>query len=61
MKSPVVEFFAQHGIALHRETYPAVCYPQGVPDPWTPELESEMPAEFRHALLTVRGDDANRE
>jgi hypothetical protein len=32
---------------LDRETYLAVNYPDGTPDPWTAEHEIEMPDEFR--------------
>jgi hypothetical protein len=47
MKSPLVEFFRELGIVLTRDEYLDLCYPQGVPRPWTPELEMEMPKEFR--------------
>jgi len=36
-----------HGLALDREIYIALAYPQGKPDPWTAEHEAEVPAIFR--------------
>jgi hypothetical protein len=36
-----------HGLALDRETYITLSYPQGKPDPWTAEHEAELPVIFR--------------
>jgi hypothetical protein len=36
-----------HGLALDREIYIALAYPQGKPDAWTAEHEAELPAIFR--------------
>jgi hypothetical protein len=47
MRDPLVAFFKAHSLALDRETYLAVAYPDGVPKPWTAEHEEELPAIFR--------------
>jgi len=36
-------------LELDRETYLAVAYPDGVPEPWTCEHEEQLPAIFRGA------------
>ena len=45
--SPLVTYCKERGIKLDRETYIAGCYPDGAPDPWTPEDEAMLPPEFR--------------
>ena len=40
-------FCMAHGLALDRETYIALAYPQGKPDPWRAEHEAQLPAIFR--------------
>ena len=46
-RDPLITFCMAHGLALDRETYIAGAYPQGKPDPWTAEHETELPAIFR--------------
>jgi hypothetical protein len=46
--NPIIEYAEQRGITLDRELYLAACYPDGLPDPWTPELEDELPEQFQH-------------
>ena len=43
-ESPLVTYCKERGLKLDRETYIAGCYPDGAPDPWTPEDESHAPA-----------------
>ncbi len=38
-------------LELDRETYLAVAYPDGVPEPWTCEHEEQLPAIFREPQL----------
>jgi hypothetical protein len=47
MTYPLIEFCESHGIELDRKTYIAINYPDGPPDPWTPEDEAMLPEEFR--------------
>lgn len=53
----VLEFMKQEGIPLTRENYLAIAYPtpEDVPDPWTAELEMDLPRELRE--LEMQGDD----
>ena len=46
-RDPLIKFCMAHGLALDRETYIALTYPQGKPDPWTAEHEAELPVIFR--------------
>jgi hypothetical protein len=46
-RDPLITFSVAHGLALDRETYIALAYPQGKPDRWTAEHEAELPAIFR--------------
>ena len=46
-KDPLIEYCKDRGLKLDRETYIAGCYPDGAPDPWTPEDEAMLPPEFR--------------
>ena len=46
-RDPLTTFCMAHGLALDRETYIALAYPQGKPDPRTAEHEAEVPAIFR--------------
>jgi hypothetical protein len=54
-ESPLVTYCRERGLKLSRESYIAGCYPQGEPDPWTPEHEAELPEQFR---WTIAGHDA---
>lgn len=47
MTDAIVEFCKAHNLLLDRETYIAIAYPDGTPDPWTTEHEIELPREFR--------------
>ena len=51
----VLEVMKQEGIPLTRENYLAMAYPtpEDVPDPWTPELEMELPAELRELEMNM--------
>ncbi|MGA8820539.1 MAG: hypothetical protein WB624_24880 [Xanthobacteraceae bacterium] len=40
-------------LELDRETYLAVAYPDGVPEPWTCEHEEQLPAIFREPQLEI--------
>lgn len=46
-RDPLITFCMAHGLALDRETYIALAYPQGKPDRWTAEHEAELPVIFR--------------
>jgi hypothetical protein len=46
-RDPLITFCMAHSLTLDRETYIALAYPQGKPDPWTAEYEAELPAIFR--------------
>jgi hypothetical protein len=38
------------GIPLTRENYLDLAYPDGLPEPWTAELEGQLPTELRVAV-----------
>ena len=46
-RDPLVMFCMAHGLALDRETYIALAYPQCKPNPWTAEHEAQLPEIFR--------------
>ncbi|MFZ0373275.1 MAG: hypothetical protein WAL39_08165 [Xanthobacteraceae bacterium] len=46
-RDPLVTFCMAHDLALDRETYIALAYPQCKPDPWTAEHEAQLPEIFR--------------
>jgi hypothetical protein len=46
-RDPIVEFCRKRGLPLDRETYVDICYPDGIPEPWTAEHEIELPPAFR--------------
>ena len=46
-RDPLVMFCMTHGLALDRETYIALAYPQCKPEPWTAEHEVQLPEIFR--------------
>ena len=46
-ESPLITYCKKYGLKLSRESYIAGCYPDGTPDPWTPEDEAMLPPEFR--------------
>jgi hypothetical protein len=45
--SPLMDWMRSRGIPLTRENYLRLEYPEGLPEPWTAELEAELPAEIR--------------
>ena len=57
-ESPIVTYCKEHGLKLDRETYIAACYPEGVPEPWTAELEGELPPEFQLASIEPEQEKA---
>lgn len=46
-RDPLVTFMLANNLALDREVYLAIAYPDGVPEPWTAEHEEQLPAIFR--------------
>ncbi len=44
---PLVDHMRVLGRPVSRESYIAFNYPDGVPSPWTQELENELPEEIR--------------
>jgi hypothetical protein len=44
---PIVEYCRERGLNLTRDLYIDSCYPTGVPDPWTPEMEAELPPQLQ--------------
>ena len=36
------------GLPMNRQTYLDLAYPEGVPSPWTMELEMGLPPQFRN-------------
>ena len=42
-----LEFMKRKGMPLTREKYLEQAYPEGTPDPWTAELEAELPEQFQ--------------
>jgi hypothetical protein len=47
---PVIAHMRIESIPLTRENYLALAYPDGLPAPWTAELEAELPEELRTPL-----------
>jgi len=43
----LVEWLRSKNIPVTRENYLVFAYPTGLPDPWTPELEAELPPELQ--------------
>ena len=43
----VLDWMKLHGVRVTRETYLALNYGNELPDPWTPELEAELPKGMR--------------
>jgi hypothetical protein len=52
-RDPLLGFMRARGIPLTRENYLDLAYPDGLPDPWTAELEGQLPIELRE---TSEGD-----
>lgn len=44
--NPVLDFTQRQGLAVTRGVYLAICYPDGMPDPWTAEDVIELPDEL---------------
>ena len=44
---PLLEHMKARGIPLTRKHYLELAYPDGVPEPFPAELESELPPELR--------------
>ena len=45
--SPLLDYMKARQLPLTRETYVALNWPEGVPDPLPPELEQVLPPQFR--------------
>lgn len=43
----ILAYLEKAGLPATRENYLAVNYPDGVPEPWTQELENDLPLEFQ--------------
>lgn len=46
-QSPLLDWMRRHNLPLTREKYLALAYPDGLPEPFGPELEAELPGQFR--------------
>ena len=46
---PLIELLKELGQPVTRENYLAWAYPDGIPNPWTAELEAELPEELQHS------------
>lgn len=46
----LVKWMTKHGIPLTRENYLEIAYPEGLPIPWTAELEAQLPSELQQPL-----------
>jgi hypothetical protein len=46
-ESPIVRYCREHGLNLTRDLYIDACWPDGAPEPWTAELEAELPPQFQ--------------
>jgi hypothetical protein len=44
---PLVDWMRRHRIPLTRERYLGLAYPTGLPEPWSAELEEQLPPEIR--------------
>jgi hypothetical protein len=44
---PILQEMLAHNMPLDRETYLAMCWPEGPPEPLGTEHEAELPVEFR--------------
>lgn len=59
--NPLVDWMVKKGVPITRDTYIALAYGDGVPDPWTPEDEAELPGFLREENLhPVRADRRHR-
>lgn len=47
---PMLVTMKKYGIPLTRRNYLEMNYPDGFPDPWTAELEDEVPDQFRRPV-----------
>jgi hypothetical protein len=60
-RNPIIEWAMRNGMQLDRDRYLAICYPQGLPEPWTPEHEAELPEMFQEGFeLTTRPQKGKR-
>ena len=46
----VVELLKTLGIPVTRKNYLEYNYPDGIPEPWTAELEAQLPIELQQSL-----------
>jgi len=46
-ESPIVTYARKHDLKLSRESYIAANWPDGAPEPWTVELEMDLPVQFQ--------------
>lgn len=44
---PLIVYMKKHKIPVTRKNYFDLNYPDGVPQPWTMELEMQLPKEIR--------------
>jgi hypothetical protein len=47
-----LEYMKRKNLPMNRETWMAWSYPDGIPKPWTAELEAEVPECFREGSDT---------
>lgn len=47
----ITVWLKQHGHEVTRENWLAVAYPLGLPEPWTDELEEQLPPDLQRGRL----------
>jgi hypothetical protein len=57
---PLVLTLRRHGLPVTRENYLALAYPTGLPEPWTAELEAELPPDLQEPLELSEEEEAWR-
>lgn len=52
---PVAQVMVDAQIPVSRASYLAVAYPDGLPEPWTAELEAQLPPELQQPVAPPSG------